>query len=95
MRHVRVYFYRDGQEITGSRFNGMALAAWGLHSGRIGKATCFESVNVGDEYGRTFALTERDFDGPVSVKVWEPGAKPAWFGLAAVESIEQHAEGVR
>ena len=90
MRHMRVYFYRDGQEID-SRFNGMALAGWGIHAGRIGEALCFEQVRVGDEYGRTFDLDESDFGGPVSVKVWQPGTKPEWFGVASVESVHRTA----
>ena len=92
--HRRVYFYRNGQEID-TRSNGMALAGWGIHSGHVSGTLCFEQVRVGDEYGRTFDLDERDFGGPVAVKVWTPGKKPEWFGVASVKSVEEAAERVR
>lgn len=86
----RVYFFRDGRELTEHPANGCPMLGVGVFSGRLGSAVCFSSVTVRTTLDDT--VTERDFDGPVSFKIWAPGTKPVWFGLGSVESVETDAQ---
>ena len=85
--HPRAYFFRDGAELTYHSANGRPVLGFGIPTGRIGNAACFNSITVRTTID--YELTESDFDGPVTVKVWEPGKKPVWFALASVATVEQ------
>ena len=83
----RLYVFRDGQELTDHPANGRPVLSLGFPSGRIGKAFCIESITVRTKIDWT--LTEKDFDGPVSLKIWEPEKAPNWVGLANAETVSK------
>ncbi|WP_145216630.1 hypothetical protein [Planctomycetes bacterium TBK1r] len=83
----RAYFYRNGVELTGHEMNGRCVESFGVPSGTIRNAVCFESVTVRTTRDET--LTEADFGGPVSVKVWSPEQPATWFGIASVATVER------
>ena len=87
----RAYFYRDGIELTGHPAHGCQVLGFGIPTGKIRNAACFNSITVrtciNDE------LNESDFDGPVSVKIWAPESKPVWFGIASVTTVEAENVG--
>ncbi|KAA5538724.1 hypothetical protein FYK55_26800 [Roseiconus nitratireducens] len=83
----RAYFYRNGIELTGHKMNGRCVEHFGVPTGKIRSAVCFSSITV--RTTRDEMLTEADFDGPVSVKVWSPEQPAAWFGIASVDTVER------
>ena len=83
----RAYFYRNGVELSGHPLHGKCVVHFGVPTGRIGNAPCFDSITVRTKIDQD--VTERDFDGPVSIKVWSPEQKPSWFGLASVATVEK------
>lgn len=82
----RVYFFRNGIELTGHEMNRRCFESFGIPTGKIRNANCFASLVVRTTRDET--LTEADFDGPVSVKVWSPEQPANWFGLASAESVK-------
>ncbi len=81
----RAYFYRNGIELVGHPMNGRCVEHFGLPTGKIRNAACFDSITIRTTRDET--LTEQDFDGPVSVKVWSPEQPAAWFGIASMEPV--------
>ncbi len=90
MQNVRVYFYRNGREITNVTGGASQLLHFGVPTGQISRWSCFESVTIAGTIPRT--LTQDDFAGPVSVKVWRPGSKPQWFALADRDTVLARTE---
>lgn len=86
----RVYFYRDGRELTNHPLNGKMHVGFGVFAGVIRKLPCFTSVIVRGT--RDEELTEADFDGrPVMVKVWQPGRRVTWFAVASPETVARRS----
>lgn len=83
----RAYFFRNGVELTGHEMNGRPVVCCGVPTGKVELASCLHSITVRDT--RDVELTERDFGGPVSVKVWSPESEPVWFGIANVETVQE------
>ncbi|MDV6032729.1 MAG: hypothetical protein F9B45_22115 [Phycisphaera sp. RhM] len=83
----RAYFFRNGVELSGHEMNGRPVVNCGVPTGKIGNAACLQSIVVRDT--RDVELSERDFGGPVSVKVWSPESEAIWFGIAEVETVKQ------
>ncbi len=83
----RAYFYRNGVELTAHPGHGKPVLSFGVPTGAIGKFNCFSCVTVRTTIDKD--LTERDFDGPVAVKVWSPESKAIWFGIASVEATNK------
>ncbi len=84
----RVYFFRDGIELTCHFANGLPLMGFGCFTGKVGNVLCFDSVVV--RTTRDQDLTETHFDGkPVMVKVWSPETKAAWFAVASVSTVDR------
>lgn len=67
--------------------NGRPVVHCGVPTGKIGNAACLQSIVVRDT--RDVELTEYDFGGPVSVKVWSPESEAIWFGIAEVGTVNQ------
>lgn len=88
----RAYFFRNGIALSSHPCHGRPVLGFGILTGRIGNAVCFESITVRTTINDE--LMERDFDGPVSVKVWSPDSKPVWFGIASITTVESHREQV-
>ena len=92
MASSKIYFYRNGVELTDHPANGMDYTGCGPFIAEIGKHRVHRSVFVGKGYGRnysTYIVNECDFDGPVMVKVWAPGIDKRyieWFALAELET---------
>lgn len=88
----RVYFYRDGHELTGLSANGGVLVGFGRVVGHVRRAMVFEHVTV-EHCGRTVRLSEQELGGPVTVKVWAPGGvQSEWAGIASVSSLAVNAK---
>ncbi|PHQ35183.1 hypothetical protein [Rhodopirellula bahusiensis] len=81
----RAYFFRDGVELTAHPANGRPVDCMGTPCGMTGKAVCFDSITVIN--GLCKSYTERDFKGPVSVKIWSPESKAIWFGIADAATV--------
>ncbi|MEM9587718.1 MAG: hypothetical protein AAGA03_10605 [Planctomycetota bacterium] len=91
MNIARVYFFRDGNELNHHPANGSPFHSFGLPTGMLGAAMCFEFVNVKNEAGNDRLISQQDFGGPVSIKVWRPDQPPQWFGLANEATVEKAA----
>ena len=81
---ARVYFSRDGVELTAHPANGMSITGNGCNVATLGKIKCRRCVFVSgrDRSGmRTFVLNEEDFDGPVMVKAWFGPGETEVFAL--------------
>lgn len=89
-----VRFFRDGMEIHTSKLNGFRYVSMGDPTGNVGRAACFASVTVEVGGKRQQAVTEADFDGPVSMAIAPAGGTPQWFGLASAASVACAAESV-
>ena len=50
----RAYFYRDGRELTAHPNNGRCIESFGIPTGRVGNAVCFDSITVLTTIGRDF-----------------------------------------
>ncbi|WP_146519344.1 hypothetical protein [Stieleria varia] len=70
-----------------SHLHGRTVVSFGIPTGTIGRAACFNSITVRD--GIDCELTEVDFGGPVSVKIWTPDNREMWFGIADVSTVER------
>ena len=72
----RIYFSRNGKELTDHPANGMTFSGLGCSIAYIGKTMCRRSVFVdnglrGGDF-QSYILNEEDFDGPVMVNTWHP-----------------------
>ncbi len=80
-RIARVYFIRDGRELTDHPANGKPFDSFGIPIGVIGTCPVFSEVVITGGWTGGSRLTEADFGGPVTVKIWRPDHPPVFVGL--------------
>ena len=71
----RIYFSRNGVELTDHPANGMSYSSVSCYVATIGRTKCRRCIFVDSGHGSTsnsYLLTEADFDGPVMVRTWHP-----------------------
>lgn len=89
---MKVYFFRDGIELSDHAYNGADLLSFGVPSGVAGSLFCFDSVDVARGPNDSTTLGSLAFGGPVTMKVWTPNGKPQFFGLADEQDVARHRQ---
>lgn len=83
-----VTFHQNGKQLHTSKWNGFRFVSFGRPVGKIGNATCFESVTIDIGGKRQRIVTEADFGGPVSMCIVTKGEASLWMGLCDSVAVE-------
>jgi hypothetical protein len=84
-------FHRDGNLLHANRGGLFQLVGFGIPTGAIGTAVCYESVTVLDARGVRCTITADSYGGPFTVCVRRAPGEREWIGVADSEAVAEAA----